>query len=232
MSILTRLVGAFLLTVAGLLLMGGPALAQPGYGGDDGPTASLSASVSGTDITANAEGFEPGEAVTATVFSDPWVVGTKDADSSGRVSFTFSVRDLEPGEHRLVLSADSGSVTVRFTVRFRDGSDNVKEVSDSSDDSSSGDSSSDDSSSDGSSDGSSDDSSDDDSSDGSSKDDDSSDGSSSDGSSSSDSSSSEDELAFTGSNAIVPLSVVGGLLLIGGAVAVVSTRRKRDKTRV
>ncbi|HWM04058.1 MAG TPA: hypothetical protein VNP92_17125 [Actinophytocola sp.] len=220
MSTLTRLVGAFLLTVAGLLLMGGPALAQPGYGGDDGPTVSLSASVSGTDITATAEGFEPGEAVTATVFSDPWVVGTKDADSSGRVSFTFSVRDLEPGRHRLVLSADSGSVTVWFTVRFRDGDHNVKEVSDSSSD----DSSSDDSSSDGSSD--------DDSSDGSSKDDDSSDGSSSDGSSSSDSSSSEDELAFTGSNAIVPLSIVGGLLLIGGAVAVVSSRRKRDKTRV
>ena len=145
MSIPTRLFGVFALTVAGLLLMGGPALAQPGYGGDDGPTASISASESSSEITVNGANFEPGEEVTGTVFSDPIDLGTKTADSDGRVSFTFSVSGLDAGEHRVVLSADSGSATVRFTVvrNGGDGDDNVVEVSDSSSDDS------DDSSSDG-----------------------------------------------------------------------------------
>jgi hypothetical protein len=218
MSIPTRLFGVFALTVAGLLLMGGPALAStiPGYGGgDDGPTCSLSASESSSEITANGDNFEPGEEVTGTVFSDPIDLGKKIADSSGRVSFTFSVRDLDPGEHRVELSADSGTATAFFTV-VRDGGDTVIEVSDSSSDDSD-DSSSDSSSSDSSSSDDSDDS-----------DDSSSDGSSSNGSSSDD----EDGLAFTGSNVIIPLSIVGALLLVGGGVAVVSSRRKRDKARL
>lgn len=38
-------------------------------------------------------------------------------------------------------------------------------------------------------------------------------------------------LAFTGSDSIVPVSIVGGLLILGGAAAVVGSRRK-SKTRV
>ena len=155
------------------------------------------------------------------MFSDPIDLGTKEADSAGAVSFTFSVRSLDPGLHRVVLEAPSGSASATFTVPGRSGDDG---------DSSNG------SGDDGDSDNGSGD--DGDSSNGSGDDGDSDNGSGGDGNyiaaGQDDGSSgvaSDDELPFTGSNLIIPLSIAGlSLVLIGGAVLVRS--RLRGKNRV
>ena len=112
---LTRFFAAAALALSGLLVIAGPASAQPGYGAG-GITVSLSASASGGSITATGNGVGAGEAVTGTVFSDPVDLGTKSADGSGEVSFMFSVQDLAPGEHMVVLSGPSGSASATFTV--------------------------------------------------------------------------------------------------------------------
>lgn len=229
-SRLIRILGVCVLAV-GLTLIGGPAFAQePGYGTGEA-TISLSASATRGEITASASGFEPGETVTGTVFSSPHSIGTKTADSNGRVTFTFNVCDLglDRGPHEIKLSGRSSrSVSASFTVLRcgsgsndgddgddgKDGKDGkIVNISNDSSDGSSSDDSSDGSSSDGSSSGGS-----------------SSDGSSS-GSSSSDGSSSDD-LAFTGLNVLVPLGIGAALLLVGGGLAVAGNRRKRSKTRV
>ena len=112
-----RLATLAAMVLAGLLMITGlSAAAVPGYGAG-GITASLSATVvSGGSLTVDGAGFVPGEPVTGTVFSDPMNLGTKKADSSGSVTFKFSVDGLDVGQHRVVLSAPSGSVTVFFIV--------------------------------------------------------------------------------------------------------------------
>jgi len=183
MTALATLVLAALLTITGL------ASAQPGYG-EGGPTVSLSASASGDLMTAVGSGFVPGEPVTGTVFSDPMDIGTKNADPAGTVSFTFSVRGLAPGEHRVVLSAPSGSATAAMTVTGANSGDAVATVADAnsypSGNVASGNVAS---------------------------------GNGADG-----------ELAFTGSNLIIPVAAVGLLLLVGGGAAVAGSRRRRSGT--
>jgi hypothetical protein len=163
------------LVVGGVLAIAGSAAATPAYG-EGGPAVALSASVSGDSITADGSGFVPGEPVTGTVFSTPMDLGTKDADAGGHVSFTFSVRDLEPGKHRVVLSAPSGSVTSYFTVAGTSAGDGGSSVTNVDQAASAG-----------------------------------------------------DELAYTGSDLVVPAAVVGLLLVLGGVTAVVIGRRGRAR---
>ncbi|WP_162621964.1 LPXTG cell wall anchor domain-containing protein, partial [Microbacterium suaedae] len=63
-------------------------------------------------------GFEPGETVTATQFSDPYAIGEQVADSNGEVVFMWDVpADSENGDHVVELTgATSGSVEATFEV--------------------------------------------------------------------------------------------------------------------
>lgn len=72
----------------------------------------------GGSVTFNASGFAPGESVTGTVYSTPVPLGSKTADSKGRVSFTWTVpTDFEAGAHRVELVGASGTkAELRFTV--------------------------------------------------------------------------------------------------------------------
>lgn len=172
-----RLASLTALVLGALTLWAGTAAAQPPGYGEGGPAVSLSASASADSITATGTGFEAGEPVTATVFSDPVILGTKDADGAGSVIFTFSVQNLAPGEHRIVLEAPSGSASAVFTVlaAATNGGAPSAQVGNG--------------------------------------------GSGSGG-----------ELAFTGSDLIVPLGVVGLVLLLGGGAAAVVGSRRRDRS--
>ena len=97
---------------------------QPGNEGEAPAAGTPSASVGSSTVTVggklsvSARGFVPGETVTATVHSEPVVIGSKAADASGAVSFTWTVpRGFVAGAHEVVLVADSGSVRVPFTVK-------------------------------------------------------------------------------------------------------------------
>ncbi len=169
---------------AALLTITGLASAQPGYG-EGGPAVSLSGSASGDLITAVGSGFVPGELVTGTVFSDPMDLGAKNADPAGTVIFTFSVRGLAPGKHRVVLSAPSGSATATFTVTGGSSGDAVATVADAG---------------------------------------------SHPGGNAAGGHDAGGELAFTGSNLIIPVAAVGLLLLVGGVAAVAGSRRRRSRT--
>lgn len=72
----------------------------------------------GQSITVTASGFDPGEAVSATLFSTPRTLGTRSADDTGRVTVTFEIRaDDGAGAHRVVLvGATSGTVEVALTI--------------------------------------------------------------------------------------------------------------------
>ena len=177
---LTRFSAVAALALGVLLMIAGPASAQPGYGAG-GITVSLSASASGGSITATGNGFGAGEAVTGTVFSNPVDLETKSADGSGEVRFTFSLQDLVPGEHTVVLSGPSGSGSATFTVT-PGGQDGVAAV----------------------------------------------DRGSSAGGDEAGASVRDVLLALTGLNAIIPLSILG-LLVVGGGAAVVSSRRSRSR---
>lgn len=176
---LNRVFAVAALALAGLLMIVGVASAQPGYAEE--PGVSVSSTSADGDVTATGTGFGSGEPVDGTVFSDPIDLGTKNADSSGTVSFSFNVYELglEPGEHTIVMSAASQTVSSTFLVPGGGagaGNADVAQVGT---------------------------------------------GSSSDGG-----------LAFTGSDAIIPLSIVGVLLLVGGGLALVGSRRSRNRDRV
>ncbi len=186
---LTRFIAAAALALCGLLASAGPASAQPGYGAG-GITVSLSASMSDDSITATGSGFGPGETVTGTVFSDTMNLGTKTADRSCEVSFTFSVQNLALGEHTVVLSGPSGSGSATFTAT-ESGQDDQIAAPESGPSTGGGESRA----------------------------------------SASDSllRSVAGLLASIGSNAIIPLSAIGLLLIVGGGAAVVSSRRSRSR---
>ena len=186
---LTRFSAVAALALGVLLVIAGPASAQPGYGAG-GITVSLSASASDDSITATGSGFGSGETVTGTVFSNPVDLGTKNADSSCEVSFTFSVQNLSPGEHTVVLSGPSGSGSATFTVtESRQGGGTAPPEN----------------------------------------------GPSTGGGESGASAAGSlvrilaGVLASIGSNAIMPLSVIGLLLIVGGCAALVSSRHSRSK---
>jgi hypothetical protein len=62
--------------------------------------------------------FQPGEVVTATQFSDPYLVGSAKADRNGTVRFAYRIPQGTPAAtHRLELSgASSGKVSAEFVV--------------------------------------------------------------------------------------------------------------------
>ena len=73
----------------------------------------------GTAMSARGWGFQPGETVTAIMFSTPQVLGTKVADANGNVSFTWTLDEKTAlGEHEIVLGgAESGaSASASFQV--------------------------------------------------------------------------------------------------------------------
>jgi len=166
---LARLIAAFALALSGLLVIAGPASAQPGYGAG-GITVSISSSVPGVSITITATGFKPGERVTVVV------TGTKGqpvnrlvADSSGKVSLTVLARSLRPGPHRVIVVGRSGF----GTATFRTGGSAVSNQGFTPANASSP--------------------------------------------------------LNTASNAVIPLSILGLLLAVGGGAAVVNNRRSRNR---
>lgn len=80
-----------------------------------GPAGSV---VPGTTLTFSGSGFRLGEAVTATVFSEPVVIGTETADASGSLAFSWTVpAGFAVGDHRVELTgARSGTATATFAV--------------------------------------------------------------------------------------------------------------------
>jgi lysophospholipase L1-like esterase len=59
-------------------------------------------------------GFQPGESTTIKIYSEPVVLGTAIADSSGAVTTTVTIPgDTTPGSHRLVVMADDPTGGIR-----------------------------------------------------------------------------------------------------------------------
>lgn len=87
------------IAVAGIALalaLAHPALAQ--YGG--GARLSSSSASSGSAVTVGGSGFAPGAGVVITFESDPVVLGSVRADSSGSFSTVVTIpEDAEPGRH-------------------------------------------------------------------------------------------------------------------------------------
>ncbi|MCL2317034.1 MAG: DUF11 domain-containing protein, partial [Actinomycetia bacterium] len=102
---------------------GGPALTiyQLGTGGT--ATMASAAVTAGGVASVTGSGFLPGESVTATMYSDPVVIGTQTADADGNVAFTWAVpSDTAPGDHTVgLVGASSGaSATAAFVVAAAD----------------------------------------------------------------------------------------------------------------
>jgi len=167
---LTRLIAAFALALSGLLVIAGPASAQPGYGAG-GITVSISSSVPGVSITITATGFRTGERVTVVVTGTNGrpVVNRLIADGSGTVSLTVPAQSLRPGSHRVIVVGRSGF----GTATFRTGGSAVSNQGFTPANASSP--------------------------------------------------------LNTASNAVVPLSILGLLLAVGGGAAVVNNRRSRNR---
>jgi hypothetical protein len=72
---------------------------------------------SSTAFTVVGTGFKAGESVTATLYSDPVVLGTKLADSSGRVEFSWTMpAGIATGSHTVILKgAESGQISISLT---------------------------------------------------------------------------------------------------------------------
>jgi hypothetical protein len=76
----------------------------------------LSLDLSTGQLTVMSDVFEPGEQVTAMLYSTPVLLGVYTADSAGHLEFTVVLpTDLEPGLHRVVLSSERlGEVSASF----------------------------------------------------------------------------------------------------------------------
>lgn len=72
----------------------------------------------GSTLTFSGSGYRLGEQVTATVFSEPLVVGTQTVDASGSVAFSWTVpADFPAGDHRVELAGTrSGTASAAFTI--------------------------------------------------------------------------------------------------------------------
>ena len=72
--------------------------------------------------TFGATGFAPGEEVGVTLFSTPRSLGTVTANDAGVASITFEVLASDgAGEHHVVFSGPSGSVSIPFTLVLPEG---------------------------------------------------------------------------------------------------------------
>lgn len=182
-----RILAAGLLAVGASFVLASPASAAPagcaGTGAAYPPSGcgiSISATVvtSGDQLTVTGTGFRVGESVTGTVFSAPMALGTKPADATGTVSFTFSTAALDLGVHRVELRGTSGIVlTTNFTVVAAGQGSGLPAGTQTGSAAGTG---------------------------------------------------STGALAFTGSNAIIPMSIIGAVLIAAGGTAVVVTRRRRS----
>lgn len=156
------------------------------------PTGSATVTVSGSvvaqgdNFTATVNGV-PGRVYSATVYSTPMFLGTKAADSTGKVSFTFSTKDLPVGDHRVeITDTVTGKVATAYfavtpaTAGTAAGTSNQ-----------SGGKSNQAAGASGSNNGGG------------------------------------GALAFTGAEAVIPLSVLGVILVGGGAAAVVASRSRK-----
>jgi LPXTG-motif cell wall-anchored protein len=71
----------------------------------------------GQDQAVDGHGFVPGEVVTATMNSDPVVIGTQVANTTGDVRFEWVIpAGTTTGGHSVTLSAPSGTVSASFQV--------------------------------------------------------------------------------------------------------------------
>jgi beta-glucosidase len=76
----------------------------------------------GQRVTATASGFQPGEAVTATLFSDPVSLGTTTASAAGVVTFAFRVPSgVDLGAHTVALEGATQIAQGRLTVLAANG---------------------------------------------------------------------------------------------------------------
>jgi hypothetical protein len=75
--------------------------------------------VVGQVLTVHGFGFQPGEPVTATLFSTPRSLGTATADAAGTVTYVFRVEAEDGlGTHSVSLTGPlSGTVAVSFVVQ-------------------------------------------------------------------------------------------------------------------
>lgn len=69
-------------------------------------------------VTVTGRGFESGQKVTGVVRSEPVELGTQVADADGTVEFIFDAGSLEPGKHKVTLTAEDENYTgsATFTV--------------------------------------------------------------------------------------------------------------------
>ncbi len=101
------------------------ALPQPASdGGAGGATSGAAATISSTtaepgdQLTISANGFNPGEAVDVTLFSDPVLLGAPSADAAGRITFGFKVPpDTTPGEHHVELRGQQSGKSVSISLQ-------------------------------------------------------------------------------------------------------------------
>jgi hypothetical protein len=75
------------------------------------------ASVTDRVLTVVGVNFQAGETVRGTLYSDPVDIGTQTANASGQVTFTYTLpANFPPGAHRVVLTAQSGTAELAFTI--------------------------------------------------------------------------------------------------------------------
>ncbi|MCL2317206.1 MAG: hypothetical protein FWC46_09015, partial [Actinomycetia bacterium] len=86
-------------------------IAQAAAAGAATAAAGAGTVAQGAQASVTGTGFLPGEDVTATMYSDPYTIGTQPADSNGEVTFTWTVPAGTPaGAHTVELvGADSGT---------------------------------------------------------------------------------------------------------------------------
>lgn len=87
---------------------------------DGDPTVSIVGGTSvdqGGELVARGSGFAAGTEVTATVYSEPVVIGSQTVGGDGGVEFTWTVpSDFPAGEHTLELATGGTTAEVEFTV--------------------------------------------------------------------------------------------------------------------
>jgi hypothetical protein len=184
-SKLIRILVAGLLAVGASFVLASPASASTSCpaNGAAYPPASCSIALSATtvvvgdQVTVTGRGFGSGESVTGTVLPS-MALGTKPADATGTVSFTFSTAALDLGAHRVELRGTSGIFcSADFTVVAAGQGSGLPAGTQTGSAAGTG---------------------------------------------------STGALAFTGSNAIIPMSIIGAVLIAAGGTAVVVTRRRRS----
>lgn len=208
----------FRLAVAGLLALGMSLLIAPAASAQYGGTATVVLSATsvraGDDITVNGTGCAPGETVLADLegFDTASVV----ADENGSSSFTIETEGLDAGTYTVTLTcADSGAVaSANFTVEAANQGSGQPGTGGDEDDNDNG----------GNNDGDNNDNGGAMSGNGSNG----SDGSN--GGSNNASGGSSDDLAFTGSSAVVPMALGGGVLLAAGVGALALSRNRRTES--